>query len=81
MLISTWMNVTFCCIVFHSKSWEIFHRSPNSVHENFKPIQTRWNEYNLEKYSQKWIRPRYLHERVVYIFIVRETKASEGVCE
>ena len=68
MLISTWMNATFCCIVFHSKSWEIFHRSPNSVHENIKPIQTRWNKYNLEKYSQKWIRPMYLHKRVCLYF-------------
>ena len=42
---STCANAIFCCIVFKSKSREIFNHSPNSTKGKLKPIQSRVNVF------------------------------------
>ena len=46
MFNTTFTNAILCCIVFWSKSRNIFNRSPTSTQENLKPIQSRGNVYN-----------------------------------
>ena len=61
----------FCCILFLSKSRQIFNRSPNSTQENLKPVQSRGNVYN----------PFNSHPKAcMFIFSVSETLASGGAC-
>ena len=57
------VRMLFLLLVSYSKSC-----SSNSIQENLKPIQTRWNVYDVENYSQKWMRPMHLHKRVCLYF-------------
>ena len=57
------VRMLFLLLVSYSKSC-----SSNSIQENLKLIQTRWNVYDVENYSQKWMRPMHLHKRVCLYF-------------
>ena len=57
------VRMLFLLLVSYNKSC-----SSNSIQENLKPIQTRWNVYDVENYSQKWMRPMHLHKRVCFYF-------------
>ena len=57
------VRMLFLLLVSYSKCC-----SSNSKQENLKPIQKRWNVYDVENYSQKWMRPMHLHKRVCLYF-------------
>ena len=67
-ILHLWM-LFFRCIVFLSKSWEIFYHVPNSTLENLKPIQLHGKVYDPSNS---------IPQACMFIFSVRETLASEG---